>query len=91
MIRLYIISIALFWVPLRPTPSSLSVRKSLITKELQHPIPHGTTAVPLTLPSIETSTSWADLVIDWDAAAPPNHRCVQLGDAPVTHTYAGDA
>ena len=42
--------------------------------------------------SIETSTSWADLVIDWgDGSATEAIGAFNPGDAPVTHTYAGDA
>ncbi|MGB2135684.1 MAG: PKD domain-containing protein, partial [Flavobacteriales bacterium] len=42
--------------------------------------------------SIETSTSWTDLVIDWgDGSATEAIGAFNPGDAPVTHTYAGDA
>ena len=93
MIRLYIISIALFLGALAPN-SLFAQCQEVIDNEgiaTSNPTWYNCSAAGAPL-SIETSTSWADLVIDWgDGSATEAIGAFNPGDAPVTHTYAGDA
>ena len=93
MIRLYIISIALFLGAFAPN-SLFAQCQEVIDNEgiaTSNPTWYNCSAAGAPL-SIETSTSWADLVIDWgDGSATEAIGAFNPGDAPVTHTYAGDA
>ena len=93
MIRLYIISIALFLGAIAPN-SLFAQCQEVIDNEgiaTSNPTWYNCSAAGAPL-SIETSTSWADLVIDWgDGSATEAIGAFNPGDAPVTHTYAGDA
>ncbi len=93
MIRLYIISIALFLGAFAPN-SLFAQCQEVIDNEgiaTSSPTWYNCSAADAPL-SIETSTSWADLVIDWgDGSATEVIGAFNPGDAPVTHTYAGDA
>ena len=93
MIRLYIISIALFLGAIAPN-SLFAQCQEVIDNEgiaTSNPTWYNCSAAGAPL-SIETSTSWADLVIDWgDGSATEAIGVFNPGDAPVTHTYAGDA
>ena len=93
MIRLYIISIALFLGAFAPN-SLFAQCQEVIDNEgiaTSSPTWYNCSAADAPL-SIETSTSWADLVIDWgDGSATEAIGALNPGDAPVTHTYAGDA
>ena len=93
MIRLYIISIALFLGAFAPN-SLFAQCQEVIDNEgiaTSNPTWYNCSAADDLL-SIETSTSWTDLVIDWgDGSATEAIGAFNPGDAPVTHTYAGDA
>ncbi len=93
MIRLYIISIALFLGAFAPN-SLFAQCQEVIDNEgiaTSNPTWYNCSAAGAPL-SIETSTSWADLVIDWgDGSATEAIGAFNPGDAPVTHSYAGDA
>ena len=93
MIRLYIISIALLLGAFAPN-SLFAQCQEVIDNEgiaTSNPTWYNCSAAGAPL-SIETSTSWADLVIDWgDGSATEAIGALNPGDAPVTHTYAGDA
>jgi PKD repeat protein len=93
MIRLYIISIALLLGAFAPN-SLFAQCQEVIDNEgiaTSNPTWYNCSAAGAPL-SIETSTSWADLVIDWgDGSATEAIGAFNPGDAPVTHTYAGDA
>ena len=93
MIRLYIISIALFLGAFAPH-SLFAQCQEVIDNEgiaTSNPTWYNCSAANVPL-SIETSTSWADLVIDWgDGSATEAIGAFNPGDAPMTHTYAGDA
>ena len=93
MIRLYIISIALFLGAIAPNSLFAQCHEVIDNEGCQHLIPHGYNCSAAGAPlSIETSTSWADLVIDWgDGSATEAIGAFNPGDAPVTFTYAGDA
>ena len=93
MIRLYIISIALFLGAFAPNSLFAQCQEVIDNEGIATSSPTwyncGAADAPL---SIETSTSWADLVIDWgDGSATEVIGAFNPGDAPVTHTYAGDA
>ncbi len=93
MIRLYIISIALFLGAIAPNSLFAQCQEVIDTEGIatSNPTWYNCSAAGAPL-SIETSTSWADLVIDWgDGSATEAIGAFNPGDAPVTHTYAGDA
>ena len=93
MIRLYIISIALFLGAFAPN-SLFAQCQEVIDNEgvaTSSPTWYNCSAADAPL-SIQTSTSWADLVIDWgDGGATEAIGAFAPSDAPVSHTYAGDA
>ena len=93
MIRLYIISIALFLGAFAPNSLFAQCQEVIDSEGIATSNPTwyncGAADAPL---RIETSTSWADLVIDWgDGSAPEAIGAFNPGNAPVSHTYAGDA
>ena len=93
MIRLYIISIALFLGAF--TPNNLFAQCSEVIDDeglaTSNPTWYNCDSAGEPL-SIETSTSWTDLMIDWgDGSAVEAVGTFNPGDAPVTHAYANDA
>ena len=93
MIRLNIISIALFLGALAPNSIFAQCQEIIDNEGIATSNPTwyncSATAAPL---SIETSTSWADLVIDWgDGSATEAIGPFNPGDAPALHMYTGNA
>ena len=93
MIRLYIISTALFLGAFAPDSLFAQCQEVIDSEGIATSSPtwHNCGAADAPL-RIETSTSWADLVIDWgDGSATEAIGAFNPGNAPVSHTYAGDA
>ena len=93
MIRLYIISIALFLGAMGPQSLFAQCQEVLDNEGIatSNPTWYNCSAADAPL-SIETSTSWTDLVIDWgDGSATEAIGAFNPGDAPVSHTYTGGA
>jgi len=86
MIRLYIISIALFLGAIAPNFLFAQCQEVIDNEGIatSNPTWYNCSAAGAPL-SIETSTSWADLVIDWgDGSATEAIGAFNPGDAPVT-------
>ena len=93
MIRLYIISIALFLGAFTPNTLFAQCSEVIDNEGLATSNPSWYNCASAGEPlSIETSTSWTDLMIDWgDGSAVEAVGTFNPGDAPVTHAYANDA
>ena len=93
MIRLYIIPIALFLGAILPNNLFAQCSEVIDNEGIATSNPTWYNCSPADAPlSIETSTAWTDLVIDWgDGSATDAIGAFNPGDAPITHSYAGDA